>query len=249
MKKELVKVGMKVIDKYGDVITIVRHHIAEPEKVDGVNKDGMYVVDIYTSSIEPYEEPKEGLEKCHPIPNPFPDVDSIKTDEQIKRDTEYINAFKSYLDENANENYKSPQEIQEYYDNYFKELYGDKDEPITERIDGWFVPQGNPLAPPNVKFPKEEIDNHYSVGYESNAPITQEFIESFGFVKVTDGQYEKDIIDEDTELPSKLYLAQYKDGLWGFFDGGYDVIFKNYTCATQSELRFLLTKGRIDCSK
>ena len=94
--------------------------------------------------------------------------------------------------------------------------------------------------------PKELLDIIYEViNASDNLPITQEFIESFGFVEYDDisGVFFKK--NETVNL-----RFDYIGGVAMLFDFVYnDWIFDKYTCTTQSELRFLLTKGRIDCSK
>lgn len=82
------------------------------------------------------------------------------------------------------------------------------------------------------------------------SPITQEFIESFGFVKVNECKYnfisqEKDSYFLEAVL-DKFSLYAEPTAIMG---ENKEYIFQDFTCTTQSELRFLLTKGRIDCSK
>lgn len=87
---------------------------------------------------------------------------------------------------------------------------------------------------------------------ESHLPITKEFIESFGFKQKYTAtgmrSYTKGLIDEY----KWLMLTVENDtsfSLVEVFGEKQETIFSDYTCTTQSELRFLLTKGRIDCSK
>jgi len=101
------------------------------------------------------------------------------------------------------------------------------------------------------KFIKAWLDAtpHNYILSESHLPITQEFIESFGFNEI------------DEKFPAKRYykktdretvLLTTNSNFYSLFEHGLErdlAIFVNYTCTTQSELRFLLTKGRIDCSK
>jgi hypothetical protein len=75
--------------------------------------------------------------------------------------------------------------------------------------------------------------------------ITQEFIESFGFVEYDNF---KGVFFKKNDTVNLCFY--YIDGVAMLFDFIYnDWIFDRYTCATQIELKFLLTKGRIDCSK
>lgn len=99
------------------------------------------------------------------------------------------------------------------------------------------------------------------VNTEDNAPITQEFIESFGF-KYCASARERFVILYELRYNythgfscfDSLFLEECNGRFsmyYGFQIGKqqYEYIFRDYTCTTQSELRFLLTKGRIDCSK
>lgn len=91
-------------------------------------------------------------------------------------------------------------------------------------------------------------------------PITQEFIESFGFKfdRHRASGYDDYLKDE----PEGSYIcltfavkSEYRKRSWYRLiqykgDGEHScVIFDGFECHTRSELRFLLTKGRIDCSK
>lgn len=151
-------------------------------------------------------------------------------------------------------------QLQQHFNNQFKAM---------------FTPQENPLAPPSVKFPKEETATYQVKDLEGNvieenvvddnnvfnhekiyqqikelSPITQEFIESFGFEKVNECKYnfisqEKDSYFLEAVL-DKFSLYAEPTAIMG---ENKEYIFQNFTCTTQSELRFLLTKGRINCSK
>lgn len=89
-------------------------------------------------------------------------------------------------------------------------------------------------------------------------PITQEFIESFGFeLSSFKGfgclTYEKELSKNET-----LFLVSY-DNKYSLHEGvksinpvwpfNFTPVFSDYNVSTRAELRFLLTKGRIDCSK
>jgi len=251
MEKELVKVGMKVIYTHrGRAFNCVVVGDAFLKKggfelsyyIDG--KWGEFLFDAMASSFEPYEEPR----------------------------------------------WTTYKQLQQHFNNQFKAM---------------FTPQENPLAPPSVKFPKEETTTYQVKDLEGNvieekvvedkpkgfvinldaleqfgtnletgekitpkeildlfvergtmisrsedSPITQEFIESFGFVKVNECKYnfisqEKDSYFLEAVL-DKFSLYAEPTAIMG---ENKEYIFQDFTCTTQSELRFLLTKGRIDCSK
>lgn len=86
-------------------------------------------------------------------------------------------------------------------------------------------------------------------------PITQEFIESFGFGVHSSSNKVKHFIKRKggyvTFLSWYLEFNVFKGFLKKEDMNRGEVIMEipHYTCTTQSELRFLLTKGRIDCSK
>jgi len=148
------------------------------------------------------------------------------------------------------------------------------EEPITERIDGWFIPQGNPLAPPSAKFPKEETSTYQAKDLEGNvieekvvednnvfnhekiyqqikelSPITQEFIESFGYKLI--GYGSRDTL-YDYLYRSENHRLSIKGNSFTLSiseDAQHNNCGITFICTTQSELIFLLTKGRIDCSK
>jgi len=98
-------------------------------------------------------------------------------------------------------------------------------------------------------IPKEDRDNFINdwlastpsnyILSESHLPITQEFIESFGFEHLGNGYYEH---SNGCQLEQNLKT-------YALTDKKQDIVFSEFDCTTQSELRFLLTKGRIDCSK
>lgn len=287
MKKELVKVGMKVINKHGNIMTIVRHHISEPEKVDGVNRNGVYVVDVYICDIEPYEEPKEEI-LCGDIVLfkdehyyvkevlndsvrvakvdgitmmwlKIADVKKVYLDESWgnKPKIEDTNSFKTHLDEKANENYLSPEEAGKANEKMYDLLSGK-----IERT-GYLI---NLDALENLainietdeKFtPKEVLNAFYDRGIivdrGNHLPITQEFIESFGFAKI---RKKRTCFSKDIGKNEAIFLLWKGEGIFSMYQisrspmgENSEPIFQDYTCTTQSELRFLLTKGRIDCSK
>lgn len=88
-------------------------------------------------------------------------------------------------------------------------------------------------------------------------PITQEFIESFGFKYSLTGkrkivqEYTKDISTKEGIIKVSLTVENI-DGIdhYSLDNQTYNLsVFIEMKISTQSELRFLLTKGRIDCSK
>lgn len=100
--------------------------------------------------------------------------------------------------------------------------------------------------------PREELRKLY----EESAPITQEFIESFWFVK---GKNHGDVVEFNKIVLDVKEKEEVKAELFYSEEVGYSLwiqtmtrdrlpVFVAYPCTTQSELRFLLTKGRIDCS-
>jgi hypothetical protein len=80
--------------------------------------------------------------------------------------------------------------------------------------------------------------------------ITQEFIESFGFKFNSSGfgleTYIKEV--KNSNLGTNVQLLVFDKKVYTL-NSKYGEEFNLITCTTQSELRFLLTKGRIDCSK
>lgn len=93
------------------------------------------------------------------------------------------------------------------------------------------------------------------INNENESPITQEFIESFGF-KFTGGyvkgrfirEYEK--VNDDSIKFSLMVEAIDNIDYYSLFNELYNLfVFSEMKISTQSELRFLLTKGKIDCSK
>ena len=221
---------------------------------------------------------------------------------------EYFFSLKAYGNDNNFmahcadfEPYEEPiwttyKQLQQHFNNQFKAM---------------FTPQENPLAPPSVKFPKEETttyqvkdlegnvieenvvedkqelikptiqkldDGGYVIDLDKldkgtytpkelldiiyevikaseNLPITQEFIESFGFGAHSSSNKVKHFIKRKGEYVTFLSWYLEFNVFKGFFKkedmnrGEVIMEIPHYTCATQSELRFLLTKGRIDCSK
>ena len=96
-----------------------------------------------------------------------------------------------------------------------------------------------------------ENQNDWKISSEDMLPITQEFIEGFGFELVNAKSPAKKFVKTMKDKQAQLYWTNS-----GEFSMHIDemleernAIFIGYTCTTQSELRFLLTKGRIDCSK
>lgn len=85
---------------------------------------------------------------------------------------------------------------------------------------------------------------------ERNLLITQEFIESFGFKFNSGGfgleTYRKEI--KNSDLGTNVELLVFDKSVYTL-NSKYGAEFNLIKCTTQSELRFLLTKGRIDCSK
>lgn len=106
--------------------------------------------------------------------------------------------------------------------------------------------------------PKEILDKFLSmptilVRSEDNLPITQEFIESFGFAKIRE---KRTCFSKDIGKNEAIFLLWKGEGTFSLYQisrspmgENSEPIFQDFTCTTQSELRFLLTKGRIDCSK
>jgi hypothetical protein len=81
--------------------------------------------------------------------------------------------------------------------------------------------------------------------------VTQEFIESFGFIKTRscDNIEEYQINKNGHKMELINNNGKYSFGIVSAISFNYSAVFSEYFCKTQSELRFLLTKGRIDCSK
>jgi len=126
-----------------------------------------------------------------------------------------------------------------------------------------------------VYTPKELIDIIIEAkeAVEKSLPITKEFIESFGFELDTAekaslieagavqyikgrGAYIPEFILTQQGEKYSLYMhapvdpqPEKRSGAPQSIRFGFTHFFTDYTCTTQSELRFLLTKGRIDCSK
>lgn len=97
---------------------------------------------------------------------------------------------------------------------------------------------------------KELVDLIIEARGLDSAPITREFIEGFGFEyeqeHILGGEFYNKMSDA---YRIELYVLEGRYSLNTFL--GNDRIssaFSDMVCTTQSELRFLLTRGRIDCS-
>lgn len=240
-------------------------------EIDGIEQE--LLVDFSCSYFEPYEEPKEEFVYGDLIS--FEDViycvkevnnDYIRVmqvDGIIARWLKISDVKKVYLDTswgNKQKEKTTTYQVKDLEGNVIEEkVVEDKQEECYKDL----IVNIDTLESASLKeggeklTTKELLALFYKKGVmldknEDHSPITQEFIESFGFAKESENTFTKPYggnVFIELSFSDDCWTLELNSNKKNFVTEPSDIVFQNFTCTTQSELRFLLTKGRIDCSK